>query len=829
VSPRRRRAPSEWPSAIVGRTAVRSLVQFVETAMSQLTLAFHAELALPANVKALIGTIIECDVSWTVRQLASAIERRCTQAGAGVRVCTLINPVRGAAPPPHEPAKDHFRTGDKVIVLGDVRSAPWPSTDEAQAKPRTKDEPVPVTIFTGFLGSGKTTVLNYLLRGQREKKIAVIENEFGAVPIDQDLLKDGGAMDLAEQVVVMENGCMCCTVRGDLLGAFDQIRKQMDAGNQLDAVLIETTGMADPVPIVRTLRTTPDIARYFRLDGTITLVDSKTILDRLAESTSEDQERHRQISFADRILLNKIDIVNDAEVYKVWKTIRGYNENAKIIASVKGILPPSDLTNIGAFDADQISLEQEEGHGGGHGGGHGHEDAGHGHGHGDDCADDCTDDHGSGQAGHGAPAAGHGHGGLSGNQHDSEIGSFSIVRKGVEIDILEFERWIRVIATLPEEQGSLYRCKGILAAAGKPNKYIFHAVADVTETQEGPLWGENEQRLVKIVFIGKKLDKAKIEERFMPLLHPCFQKLRPPLTSPSPSFTSRKATLLNLAQFGQLQRALIGCWTQDVCRVSQACAGLHDEIFGNEAYTAFQSGTRGIKSGSPAGMQKVAGEGGAVWLHGLLPMTSVGKYVKAFKESLVIIKTPFHADHFDGEPMMFDDQKDVLAAGTMWLELTELKGNDETWNFVIEFKWRPETMASFFENEGSATNSSLVKVTIEDPEGDIENDDDLKFRVNLNPEKVEESGMSMHRLSLQLVGGKGSYRTYAIFFHTIDPTYQVHINIPDHRIPIFPTKEVFHQWHPLMSGLRKRARLRFLVRLKGLEKGPLDGMCGCCG
>merc|ERR1719277_2342561 len=154
---------------------------------------------------------------------------------------------------------------------------------------------------------------------------------------------------------------------------------------------------------------------------------------------------------------------------------------------------------------------------------------------------------------------------------------------------------------------------------------------------------------------------------------------------------------------------------------------------------------------------------------------------------------------------------------------------DDTINVVVEFKWREETMKSFFDVEGSATNSALVKITVEDPEGDIDADDDLKFRVNLNPEKIEESGMNMHRLSLQLVGGKSSYRIYQIFFHTINPTYQVHINVPDHRVPIFPTKEIFHRWHPLMNRLKQRPRLRFLLRLKPMDKGPLDGLCGCCG
>lgn len=131
-----------------------------------------------------------------------------------------------------------------------------------------------------------------------------------------------------------------------------------------------------------------------------------------------------------------------------------------------------------------------------------------------------------------------------------------------------------------------------------------------------------------------------------------------------------------------------------------------------------------------------------------------------------------------------------------------------------------------------------MKLCIPDPDGDSSLDDDLKLRINLNPEGEEgndavkavgtASAMRQHRLSIQLVGGKSTNHMYAIFFHTIDPAYQVHISVPDHRIPIFPTKEVFHQWHPLMDCLRRRPRIRFLIRAKPSELGPLEAMCGCC-
>jgi len=796
--------------------------------MAQVTIGFHSSIQLPASAKGLAGASISLEPSWTVRQLASAIERLAATRGFGLRVCALINPARGSAVAPHEQAVSNFTTGDRALVLGDVREEKWSVVDDIPTRARGSQSPVPITIFTGFLGAGKTTVLNHLLKHQRDKKFAVIENEFGAVPIDNELLQNS-ALDLAEQVVVMENGCMCCTVRGDLLGAFDSIRKQMEKGSPLDAVLVETTGMADPVPIVRTLRTTPDIAKYFRLDGTITLVDTKSILNRLSECEEgrDDQERHRQIAFADKILLNKLDLVDQDQVAEVYHRIRSYNATSPIVPSVKGIVPPAELTNLGAFDMEKIAIE-ETGHGHGHGHGHdcGEECDGHGHGHGHghdaghECGDDCQDEHGGG---HGQ-AQGHGH--AHDSRHDNEIGSFSIVRKGMEVDALAFARWIRIIATLPEEQGKLYRSKGVLAAAGRSAKLIFHAVADVTETSDGPEWGEHEQRICKIVFIGKALDRRKIEERFLPLLQPTSVRLRPALRAPSPSFT-RGPTFETLCQRGVLHHAFMFLWTKDVVRVSQTCAAAHDAIFSPEALTHFTMASSAIKRGEARGLQTVEGH---LWLHGLLPMASIKRYALAWRASKVKLATRCSGQYMWGEPLRFDSLGDVEAAGVMWLELQELTDADTT-NFVIEFHWRPETMQSFFEVAGSATNSALVKITVEDPSGESELDDDLRFRVNLNPEVQgeEAGGMTMHRLSLQLVGGKTSSHIYQIFFHTVDPTYQVHINVPDHRTPIFPTKEVFHQWHPLMAGLRERPRLRFLVRLKSMESGPLDAMCGCCG
>mmetsp|Transcript_34411 Transcript_34411/g.78444 ORF Transcript_34411/g.78444 Transcript_34411/m.78444 type:complete len:806 (-) Transcript_34411:67-2484(-) len=784
-------------------------------ARREVIIAFHPSLAVPPAAKSLDGAAITIEAPWTVRQLGEAVEARCADIGVGLRVVALLCPERATTVPLHEPAVSYFAEGGRVLVIGDFADRPWPkAVIQADQGSKTTADPVPIVIFTGFLGSGKTTVLNHLLKEQRDKKFAVIENEFGEVPIDNELLQNS-AMGMAEQVVVMENGCMCCTVRGDLLGAFDAIRRQMETGNRLDAVLVETTGMADPVPIVRTIRTTPDIARHFRMDGTITLVDAKTVLDRLGEFAGrDDQERHRQIAFADKILLSKTDLVDVNQVAEVYHRIRSYNSSTPVIASFRGVIPPAELTNLGAFDMDKIEFEEaahEEGHGDGHGGGHDHGD---GH--------ECHEDHGHGgghevQAAHGA-AHGHGHS----SRHDTDIGSFSIVRRGVEVDRLAFARWVRIIATLPEEQGILYRSKAVLAVAGSAKKLIFHAVADVTETSEGLEWGDDEERVCKMVFIGKKLAKKEISERYLQLLQPARPSLR---SFPCPAEAAPRNSLQHLIA-GMLHRVLICCWTKDVLRVSQASAYMHDLLLGPRAHSYFTASSSSVRQGDPVGMHTKEGD---LWLHGLMPVRSIKNYALAWRDGRIIMNMPSSVKYLYGEPLMYHSASEAEAAAVMWLEVAEMK-DAGTVNMVVEFRWRPEIMQSFFDNAGSATNSALVKVEVEDPSGDADLDDELKFRINLNPEESKDlPGLAQHRMSIQLVGGKSSNYVYAIFFHTIDPTYQVHINVPDHRQPIFPTQEVFHKWHPLMAALKRQPKLRFLLRLRPSTFGPLDAMCGCCG
>ncbi|CAM9935485.1 unnamed protein product, partial [Ectocarpus sp. 4 AP-2014] len=220
------------------------------------------------------GLEVYFKASWTVRELATKAEELLLEKqGLALATALVLYPSRDSAIPFYDVASHYVGEGDTLVLVGDVeraavrRSAPPGGKPAEAVSSAASSHKVPVTILTGFLGSGKTTMLNHLLHVQREKRIAVIENEFGEVPIDGDLLADGDGLSAAEQVVVLDNGCMCCTVRGDLLGAFSSVLAKMEeakgsgegggggdgSGRALDSVLVETTGMADPVPIVRTL------------------------------------------------------------------------------------------------------------------------------------------------------------------------------------------------------------------------------------------------------------------------------------------------------------------------------------------------------------------------------------------------------------------------------------------------------------------------------------------------------------------------------------------------------------------------------------------------
>lgn len=426
---------------------------------------------------------------------------------------------------------DHFKSGDKYGIYGDVMPV------RAALDEIPEEKKLPVTILTGFLGSGKTTLLNYILQEQREQKIAVIENEFGEVSIDDALLKKD-KMALAEKVVVMDNGCMCCTVRGDLLVGLQSILEEKQKGAQIDAIMIETTGMADPVPIVRTFMTSPEISAELRLDGVITVADAKHIEGRLDDEVEEGKvnEAYQQVAFCDKILLNKLDLVSPDHAIRVKDRLRSINSFAKILPCTKSRVKMTELTNLRAHDManfvnTEIDKEAEDvgisGHGheehghGGHGD-HGGHDSGHGHGHGHD--ENCTEDHGHGDSHGSGHGGGHGHVDAHGHvvkksRHDSRVNSFAIVREG-DIIPQRLSQWMQSLAQLPPEKGTIFRIKAILSIKGHPYKHVFHAVMDVSDEDDAEKWGPDEKRVSKIVFIGKGMDRRFLEDGFHGIYRP---------------------------------------------------------------------------------------------------------------------------------------------------------------------------------------------------------------------------------------------------------------------------------------------------------------------
>jgi len=394
----------------------------------------------------------------------------------------------------------------------------------------------PVTIITGFLGSGKTTLLNHILNEQHGKRIAVIENEFGEVGIDDSLLKLNSNLT-EENVIEMNNGCICCTVRGDLIAGLKKMHKQAVSKNKpLDAIIIETTGLADPAPVAQTFFADEFVQSHMQLDGILTLVDAKHILEHLMEEKPDGivNEAAVQVAFADRLLLNKTDLVSKEELEEVRGEIRRVNKSAALRDCQNSVVDMDFIIGIKAFSLDKIMdqvgddfLEEEE---------HGHGDAGpkasaagagHGGAHEDGHDQDCDDpSHGSGHGGghdggggHGGGYGGDGHGSTiapvrkmkAKHQHDYRVSSVGI-EKVAEMDKDKLDKFI---GWLMQEKGAdLYRSKGVLAVKGMAEKYVFQAVHMQFGGRPQDRWKDDEIRKCKMVFIGKKLNREEITKKF---------------------------------------------------------------------------------------------------------------------------------------------------------------------------------------------------------------------------------------------------------------------------------------------------------------------------
>ena len=371
----------------------------------------------------------------------------------------------------------------------------------------------PVTVLTGYLGAGKTTLLNRILSEQHGHKYAVIVNEFGEIGIDNDLI-----VGADEEVFEMNNGCICCTVRGDLIRINEGLMKRK---GKFDAIIVETTGLADPAPVAQTFFVDQDIADEARLDAIVTVADAKFLAARLKDAP----EAKNQIAFADVVIVNKTDLVTPAEIEEVEARIRGINPYAKIHRAVKCNVPLDAVLGRNAFDLDRI-LEIEPAFLKANDHDHHHHDHGHHHEHGEDCGPDCGHDHhdhhghahhdhhGHDHHEHGedcGPDCGHDHGGLK-TIHDEEIQSISMKIEGdVNPDL--FMPWINKIV---QDMGpEILRSKGILSFPNEPKRFVFQGVHMILDGDLQGEWKPNQKRESRIVFIGRRLKQDELRRGFM--------------------------------------------------------------------------------------------------------------------------------------------------------------------------------------------------------------------------------------------------------------------------------------------------------------------------
>src|ERR1700734_2235380 len=338
---------------------------------------------------------------------------------------------------------------------------------------------IPVTVLTGYLGAGKTTLLNRILSEPHGKKYAVIVNEFGEIGIDNDLI-----VGADEEVFEMNNGCICCTVRGDLVRILDGLMRRK---GKFDAIIVETTGLADPAPVAQTFFIDENVGKKTRLDAVVTVADAKWLTERLKDAP----EAKNQIAFADVILLNKTDLVSRDELADVEARIRGINPYARVHKTQRAQIPLNEVLGRNAFDLDRLLdiepdfLESDD-HDHDHHHDHGHHHHDHDHGH------------------------KHAHGGLK-HYHDEDMQSISLnTDKPLNPD--KFFPWVQEL--VQTEGPNILRCKGILSVKDDDRRFVFQGVHMILDGDHQRPWQDGEKRQSRACYILRNLPGKKITEAF---------------------------------------------------------------------------------------------------------------------------------------------------------------------------------------------------------------------------------------------------------------------------------------------------------------------------
>jgi G3E family GTPase len=349
-------------------------------------------------------------------------------------------------------------------------------TDSTTAPQIATQDKIPVTVLTGYLGAGKTTLLNRILSEPHGRKFAVIVNEFGEIGIDNELI-----VNADEEVFEMNNGCICCTVRGDLVRIIDGLMRRK---GKFDAIIVETTGLADPAPVAQTFFMDEQVGAKTKLDAVVTVADALWLKDRLKDAP----EAKNQIAFADVILINKTDLVSPEDLRELEARVRGLNPYATLHRTERAQIALDAVLGRNAFDLERILdiepkfLEADA---------HDHD---HDHHH----------DHGDGHRHH------HHGDGLK-HYHDEEMQSVAL-KTDKPLNPDKFFPWIQDLVAI--EGPNILRCKGILSFKDDPQRFVFQGVHMILDGDHQRAWGADEKRDSRIIFIGRNLSEDRIREGF---------------------------------------------------------------------------------------------------------------------------------------------------------------------------------------------------------------------------------------------------------------------------------------------------------------------------